>query len=87
MKKLIFAALLAGCALSLWGAGGLEDLRGLVLSRAKLPLYNKQVLQSMVFFDKASRQGRLMAGSNVLLDLIRRGADIDSIKDGWGMKL
>lgn len=86
MKKLIFAALLAGCALSLWGAGGLEDLRGLVLSRAKLPLYNKQVLQSMVFFDKASRQGRLMAGSNVLLDLIRRGADIDSIKDGWGLK-
>ncbi len=86
MKKLIFAALLAGCALSLRGAGGLEDLRGLVLSHAKLPLYNKQVLQSMVFFDKASRQGRLMVGNNVLLDLIRRGADIDSIKDGWGLQ-
>ncbi|WP_295812425.1 LptA/OstA family protein [uncultured Victivallis sp.] len=87
MKKLIFAALLAGSALALRGAGDLEDLRGLVLSHAKLPLYNKQVLQSMAFFDKASRQGRLMVGSNVLLDLIRRGADIDSIKDGWGVKL
>ena len=87
MKRVILAALAASCALSLRGAGGLEDLRGLVLSHAKLPLYNKQVLQSMAFFDKASRQGHLMVGSNVLLDLIRRGADIDSIKDGWGLKL
>ena len=56
MKRVILAALAASCALSLRGAGGLEDLRGLVLSHAKLPLYNKQVLQSMAFFDR--RRGR-----------------------------
>ena len=52
MNKQLWAALLTGAAVSIQAAGDLEDLRGLILTNAKLPLYNKQVLQSMVFCDK-----------------------------------
>ncbi|WP_288592776.1 LptA/OstA family protein [uncultured Victivallis sp.] len=86
MNKQLWAALLTGAAVSIQAAGDLEDLRGLILTNAKLPLYNKQVLQSMVFCDKAERQGKLVVGQNVVLDLVRRTADVDEIKDGWGVK-
>ena len=90
MKKIItmlFTAAALTAALTLPGAGELDDLRGLELSHAKLPIYNKDRLQLMVFCDRAERQGRVALGSNVTLDIIRRNADVDAIRDGWGIKL
>ncbi len=86
-KKLL-AGMLAGVfAVSAFAADNdLDVLRGLVLNHAKVPLYNKKTLQLMAFCDKAERQGKLVVGSNTLLDLIRRDADVDAIKDGWGVK-
>ncbi len=82
---LLTTAMLLPAALSAANSG-LEDLRGLVLTNAKLPVYNKQNLQMMVFCDHAERLAKTMLGTDVVLDLIRRGADIDSIRDGWGLK-
>ncbi|WP_294504202.1 LptA/OstA family protein [uncultured Victivallis sp.] len=86
MKRLMIATFAGVLTLAAWGAGDLSDLRGLVLTHAKLPVYNKQNLQVMVFCDKAERSGRMMVGYDVVLDLIRRGADVDSIRNGWGLK-
>ncbi len=85
--KRFFTATLLIAALALPGAGDLEDLRGLELAHAKLPVYNKDLLQLMIFCDQAVRQGRLADGTNVTLDIIRKNADVDKIKDGWGIKL
>ena len=47
MKKIVMAMAVGVIALAAWGAaGGLEELRGLVLAHAKLPVYNKQTLRS-----------------------------------------
>ena len=86
MKKLMIATFAGALALAAWGAEDLSDLRGLVLTHAKLPVYNRQNLQVMVFCDRAERSGRMMVGYDVVLDLIRRGADVDSIRNGWGLK-
>ena len=87
MKKIVMAMAVGAIALAAWGAaGGLEELRGLVLAHAKLPVYNKQTLQIMVFCNEVERQGRMMVGTDAVLDLIRRDADVDSIRDGWGLR-
>lgn len=87
MKRFLTALTAVLLLTVLWGAGnGLEELRGLVLTHAKLPVFNKQTLQMMIFCDRAERQAKTMVGSDVVIDLIRRGADIDSIRDGWGLK-
>ncbi|MBS1369683.1 MAG: hypothetical protein HPZ91_06965 [Lentisphaeria bacterium] len=86
MKRLMIATVAGMLALSAWSAGDLSDLRGLVLTHAKLPVYNKQNLQMMVFCSRAERSGRAMVGYDAVLDLIRRGADVDSIRNGWNLK-
>ncbi len=86
-KNLLIGALLCSLSLPAFAASDdLDVLRDLVLNHAKVPLYNKKNLQLMAFCDKAERQGKLVVGSNTLLDLIRRDADVDAIKDGWGVK-
>ncbi len=87
MKRFLTAMAAIMLLAVLWGAdAGLEELRGLVLTHAKLPVFNKQTLQMMIFCDRAERQAKTMVGTDVVIDLIRRGADIDSIGDGWGLK-
>ena len=87
MKRILTALSAVLLLTVLWGAGnGLEELRGLVLTHAKLPVYNKQNLQMMIFCDRAERQARSIVGTDVVLDLIRRGADLDLIRDGWEIK-
>ncbi len=86
MKKLMIAILAGVFALAARGAGELSDLGPVKLSGLKLPLYNKQNLQMMVFCTEAERPGRLIVGYDVVIDLIRRGADVDSIRNCWGLK-
>jgi len=84
------AALTLGSCLVLCGGGDLDSLRGLKMRNAKIPIYNaperdreNRTLQLMVFFRYADRVERLLRGSNVLLDVIRRDSDVDSIMDSW----
>ena len=68
-------------------ANELADLRGLALNNAKIPVYgsNRQ-LQMMTFVDNAVRDGNVIIGKNTVLDLIKSGANVDSIKDAWQLK-
>lgn len=72
-------------------AAELDDLRGLSLENAKIPVYRtgsekeetSKPLQMMVFLRAAGRDGQLLRGQDVVLELIRRDADPDSIRDNW----
>ena len=75
MKKLMIAILAGVFALAARGAGELSDLGPVKLSGLKLPLYNKQNLQMMVFCTEAERPGRLIVGYDVVIDLIRQFYD------------
>ncbi|MDR0931549.1 MAG: hypothetical protein LBM70_00805 [Victivallales bacterium] len=84
----IFLSLIIAGILSLSGRGAdeLGNLRGLVLTHFKLPVRNQGNLQMMVFCNKVERSGRAMVGTDTVLDLIQRGADVDLIRNGWNLK-
>ncbi|MBP5530600.1 MAG: hypothetical protein J6Y54_01035, partial [Lentisphaeria bacterium] len=83
------AAFLFGAAA--FGAGGastntqLNDLRGLQLKNAKIPVLNQGKLQMVIFSSSAERRGEMMVGFNTVLAIIRRGADADTIRDDWDL--
>ncbi|MBR7104058.1 MAG: hypothetical protein IKC65_03865 [Lentisphaeria bacterium] len=84
MKKtiLLYAAVLA--AGSLWSANDLSDLRGLSLTNAKIPIYNRGGRpQMMIFVNKAERRGRVLSGTETVLEFIRPSASVDDIGDAW----
>ncbi len=81
-------AVSAAAPFSLPGAGNsIDDLRGLVLNNAKIPVFNKARLQMMIFASRAERRGDLMIGFETVLEIIRSGANADIIDDGWGLRL
>lgn len=65
----------------------ISDLRGLALNNAKIPVYDSQKrIQMMTFVDNAVREGRIIIGKNTVLDIIRKGSDVDVIGDAWQIK-
>ena len=63
------------CLLSstaIFASSSLDDLRGLVLKSAKIPIYQKNRLQMMIFADTASRQGKAVVGNKVVIDLLKK---------------
>ncbi len=64
----------------------INDLRGLQMNHAKIPVFNKSQLQMVVFAGSAERRGEVMVGVNTVLEIIRSGADMDAINDGWDLK-
>jgi lipopolysaccharide export system protein LptA len=64
----------------------INDLRGLQLNHAKIPIFNRSRLQMMVFAGRAERRGEVLAGFDTVLEIIRASADVDSINDSWEMK-
>jgi len=82
------------CALSLLCAApalraaknSVDDLRGLQLNHAKIPVFNRSRLQMMIFCTRAERRGEIMIGLETVLEIIRSGANADAINDGWGLK-
>ena len=77
------------CLLSstaIFASSSLDDLRGLVLKSAKIPIYQKNRLQMMIFADTASRQGKAVVGNKVVIDLLKKKVDADAIKDSWELK-
>ncbi len=86
MKKILW--LLAAMPLYLAAnSNDLDSLKGLILTKAKFPVYNEQNLQSMIYADKAERQGKIIVSSDTVMDLIDNTISVDDIKDGWGTKV
>ena len=80
------AALLLGTA-ELAGAkteqAQIQNLRGLQLKHAKIPVLNQEKLQMVIFASSAERRGEMLVGFDTVLTIIRRGADADTIRDDW----
>ena len=84
---LIFKILLAFILVSpLMAKEGIDSLKGLRFGNAKIPVYQRGNLQMMIFTDSGFRSGKVIHGDNVVLELIRKGADIDEISDAWSTK-
>ena len=80
------AAALAPCRIALGAKNhSINELRGLQLSHAKIPIFNRSRLQMMVFAGHAERRGEMLAGFDTVLEIIRAGADADAIADSWEM--
>ena len=91
MKKihtlLCFSMLLAAMC-KLVADNDLSDLRGLTLSNAKIPIYNRSGKpQMMIFVNKAERRGRVISGIGTVLEFLRSNASVDDIKDAWRIDL
>ena len=89
MKMLRKTALLAATAGLIFGAvaddsgSNLSDLRGLELRHTKIPVLNQGKLQMVIFASSGKRKGELLAGTNTVLAIIRKGAAPDAIRDDW----
>lgn len=92
MKKdhTVFLLLLLGLlsVSALHANSDLSDLRGLTMSNAKIPIYNRSGKpQMMIFVNKAERRGRVISGTGTVLDFLRPSASVDDIKDAWRIRL
>ncbi|MBR2373928.1 MAG: hypothetical protein IKA87_06825 [Lentisphaeria bacterium] len=65
----------------------MTDLNGVAVSNAKIPFYNRNVLQSMIFADKAEYRAQLLYGYNVVIDMLRKNVDPDRISNDWKLQL
>lgn len=61
----------------------IQNLRGLQLQHAKVPVLNQDKLQMVIFANSAERRGEMLVGFDTVLTIIRRGADADKIRDDW----
>ena len=79
--------LLASAPDVLLGRNDLSDLRGLSLTNAKIPIYNRGGKpQMMIFVTRAERRGRVISGMTTVLDFIRPTASVDDIGDAWKLQ-
>ncbi|MDD5728438.1 MAG: LptA/OstA family protein [Victivallales bacterium] len=78
MKKLFYLLL----ALPLFGVpGGLgNDLGGMKIYKARLPIYHKKHLQFMIFCAEMTRKADKIYADNAVIDLIKKNTDINKIK-------
>ena len=90
MKKIRYTTLLfllLSLTAPLSARNDLSDLRGLSLTNAKIPIYNRGGKpQMMIFVNRAERQGRLLTGTGTVLEFIRPNASVDDIGDAWKIK-
>lgn len=63
------------------------DLDGVSVTNPKIPFYNRNVLQSMIFADKAEYRSRLLYGHNVVINMLRKQIDPDRIRNDWQLKI
>ena len=63
----------------------IQNLRGLQLKHAKIPVLNQDKLQMVIFASSAERRGEMLVGFDTVLTIIRRGADADTIRDDWDL--
>lgn len=92
MKKVavfryIFAALFLLSPLTVLRGNSITDLHGVEVKNAKIPFYNRNVLQAMIFADKAEYRANLLYGTNVVIDMLRKNVDPDRISNDWKLQL
>ena len=86
-RAALLTLLLASAPEVLWGRNDLSDLRGLSLTNAKIPIYNRGGKpQMMIFVTRAERRGRVISGMTTVLDFIRPTASVDDIGDAWKLQ-
>ena len=86
-KRLLTASALLFCAAVFSAKNDISDLRGLALNNAKIPVYDSQKrIQMMTFVDNAVREGKIIVGKNTVLDIIKKGSNVDVIGDAWQIK-
>lgn len=81
----ICAAVWLPCAVE--GATALSELRGLRTRESRIPVYNKERLQLLLYSQECFQKGRLLETINPVLDIIRKDADIDTIDTGKDTKI
>ncbi len=59
-------------------AGDISDLQGLVMKEIKFPVYRGDKLQLFIYGGRAVKNGQLVAVEYPVLDIIRKGADINN---------
>ena len=80
--------LLCAASAVLRARNDLSDLRGLALTNAKIPIYNRGGKpQMMIFVNRAERRGRVISGMTTVLDFIRPTASVDDIGDAWKLRV
>lgn len=63
------------------------DMNGVVVGNVKVPFYNKGVLQSMIFADKAEHRAQLLYGYDVTINMLQKKVNPDWIQNDWKLKL
>lgn len=81
MKKFL-PLLLCAYLLPLCLAGA-DPIRDFELGHVKIPVYQKEKLEFVIFADSGNRRSQLLSGKNTLIDRLRDDADVDKIPDGW----
>jgi len=86
-KAVLLPLLLCAATGALRARNDLSDLRGLALTNAKIPIYNRGGKpQMMIFVTRAERRGRVISGMTTVLDFIRPTASVDDIGDAWKLR-
>ncbi|MCQ2378822.1 MAG: LptA/OstA family protein [Victivallaceae bacterium] len=82
MKRAILLMFLLAAVIAR-GDDNFDSLKGLSLANAKIPVYQGDSLQMMIFADRGKRDGSILRGEGIVLDMIPSHADVDLIGDGW----
>lgn len=78
MKKILY---LLAAILILGGYPGLcDDLGGLKILKARLPIYHKKRLQFMIFCAVMTRQANKIYADDAVIDIVKKNVDINDIK-------
>ena len=68
------------------GAQNRSTLDGVTVSNSKIPFYNKGILQSMIFAEKAEYRAMLLHGYNVIINMLQKKVNPDQIQNDWNLK-
>ena len=69
------------------GANALSELRGLRTRESRIPVYNKDRLQLLLYSEECFQKGRLLETTSPVLDIIRSDADVDAVDTGKNTKI
>ena len=61
-------------------AGESENIHSLKTINARMPMYNKSQLQFFIYSRELVRQGNKIDAQDAIIDIIRKGVNVDSIK-------
>ena len=85
MKKILYILI---TILILGGTPGIcDDLGGLKILKARLPIYHKKRLQFMIFCAVMTRQANKIFADDAVIDIVKKNVDINDIKYYEDIKL